>query len=150
MSPPSKAIYVGLFRHNLDGKNRLTIPSKWRFAGDEDEVYLGVPHPDGYIAVLPPAEKDRLYEKVAEIGMSNRSAQDFLHRFFASADSFGCDKQGRISLNQTLVSHAGIGKASVLVGTMTRFAIWSPERWEIMNSRTTGDAFGELMRELDF
>jgi MraZ protein len=150
MSPPSKAIYVGLFRHNLDGKNRLTIPSKWRFAGDEDEVYLGVPHPDGYISVLPPAERDRLYEKVAQMRLGDRAAQDFLHRFFANAHSFGCDKQGRINLDAGLVGHAGIAKESVLVGTMTRFAIWSPERWEIMNSRTSGDTFGDLMRQLDF
>lgn len=146
----AKAIYVGLFRHNLDAKNRLTIPSKWRFAGDEDDVYLAVPHPEGYVLVLPPAEKDRLYEKVSQMKLGDRKAQDFMHRFFAAAHSFGCDKQGRINLTPALIAHAGIEKESVLVGTMTRFAVWSPERWEVMNSRTSGEAFGELMKELDF
>jgi len=150
MNTSHKAIYVGLFRHNLDAKNRLTVPSKWRFAGDEGDAYLGLPHPDGYISVLPPAEKDRLYEKVLEMKMSDRDAQDFLHRFFADAHSFGCDKQGRINIDAGLVSHAGLKKEAVLVGTMTRFAIWSPERWEIMNQRTAGDSFGDLMRKLDF
>ncbi len=150
MTSSSKAIYVGLFRHNLDAKNRLTIPSKWRFAGDEDEVYLAVPHPENYIAVLPPAEMDRLYEKVAQMRLGDRAAQDFLHRFFASAHSIGCDKQGRIHVAPELAEHAGIGKEAVMVGTMTRFAIWSPEKWEVMNQRTKGEAFGDLMRQLDF
>ncbi|HLS28335.1 MAG TPA: mraZ [Opitutales bacterium] len=150
MNASVKAIYVGLFRHNLDAKNRLTIPSKWRFAGDEGDVYLGLPHPDGYISVLPPAEKDRLYDKVLETKMGDRKAQDFMHRFFAVAHSFGCDKQGRINLDAGLVAHAGLTKEAVLVGTMSRFAIWSPERWDIMNQRTAGDSFGDLMRELDF
>jgi MraZ protein len=150
MISSSRAIYVGSFRHNLDAKNRLTIPSKWRFAGDEAEVYLAVPHPDGYISVLPPAETDRMQEKVSQMKMGDRAAQDFLHRFFAQAHAMGCDKQGRIHVDAGLVSHAGIEKESVLVGTMTRFAIWSPKRWEIMNSRTTGESFGDLMRQLDF
>ncbi len=150
MHPSSKAIYVGLFRHNLDAKNRLTIPSKWRFAGDEGDVYLGLPHPEGYISVLPPAEKDLLFERVSQTKMGDRDAQDFLHRFFADAHSFGCDKQGRINLDPGLVAHAGITKEAVMVGTMTRFSIWSPEGWQRMNERTSGDSFGELMRRLDF
>lgn len=150
MTSSSKAIYVGSFRHNLDAKNRLTIPSKWRFAGDEDEVYLALPHPDGYVTVLPPAEVDRLHEKVSQMRLGDRAAQDFLHRLFAPAVSFGCDKQGRIHIGSELIHHAGLEKESVLVGTMTRFAIWNPERWEVMNSRTEGESFGDLMRKLDF
>jgi MraZ protein len=150
MTSSSTPIYVGSFRHNLDGKNRLTIPSKWRFAGDEADVYLGLPHPDGYISVLPPEETMRMLEKVKQVKMGDRAGQDFLHRFFAGAHSFGCDKQGRINLSIDLARHAGISREAVLVGTMTRFAIWSPERWDQVNGRTSGETFGDLMRQLDF
>ncbi len=143
-------IYVGSFRHNLDGKNRLTIPSKWRFAGDEADVYLALPHPDGYIMVLPPEEKMRLLEKVREVKISDKAGQAFLQRFFAGAHSFGCDKQGRINLTTELARHAGITKESVLVGNMIRFAIWSPERWDAIQDSTEGEVFGDLMRQLDF
>ena len=43
MNGQVKPYYVGSFRHNLDAKNRLTIPSKWRFAGDDGDVYLALP-----------------------------------------------------------------------------------------------------------
>lgn len=143
-------MYVGSFRHNLDGKNRLTIPSKWRFSGDEQDVYLALPHPDGYIVVLPPAEVERLQEKVMEVRLSDRGGQDFLNKFFAGAHSLGCDKQGRIGLGEDLIRHAAVDKECLLVGTMTKFGIWSPERWEAVNDRTTGETFKDLMRQIDF
>ncbi len=150
MTSAAHAVYVGLFRHNLDAKNRLTIPSKWRFAGDEEDVYLAVPHPDGYIAVLPPPEIQRLRDKVSEVKFGDRGGQDFMHRFFATAHFCGCDKQGRINLTPDLLHHAGISKETRMVGTMNRFAIWSPERWAAVDDRTQGEAFGDLMRQIDF
>lgn len=148
MMNPAKPLYVGSFRHNLDAKNRLTIPSKWRFAGDDQDVYLALPHPSGYIAVLPPAEIESLQQKVMEVKLSDRDGQDFINRFFAEAHSLGCDKQGRIGLAEGLIRHAGIEKESLLVGTMTKFNIWSPGRWEGLNERTGGDTFGDLMQKI--
>jgi MraZ protein len=141
-------IYVGAHRHVLDAKNRLTIPARWRFAGDEGEVYLALPHPGGYVTVLPPAEVDRLYQKVSEKALSDTEAQDFLNRFFAQAYSFGCDKQGRINLTEELLRHAGIDRDAVLVGTMSKFNIWSPERLSKLETRTPGENFGDLMRRI--
>ncbi len=149
MPNPVKPLYVGSFRHNLDAKNRLTIPSKWRFAGDEQEAYLALPHPTGYVVVLPPPEIERLRQKVMEIKLSDRGGQDFINRFFAASHSLDCDRQGRIGLAEDLVRHAGIEKECLLVGTMTKFGIWSPEKWEELNARTSGEAFEDLMQRID-
>lgn len=148
MVPASKPIYVGSFRHVLDAKNRLTIPSRWRFAGDDSEVYLALPHPGGYVSVLPPAEVEKLHQKVSEKALSDTDAQDFLNRFFAQAHSFGCDKQGRVNLTDELLRHAGIDRDAVLVGTMNKFNIWSPDRLAQMEARTSGENFGDLMRRI--
>ncbi len=148
MSSETKQYYVGIFRHNLDGKNRLTIPSKWRFAGDEKETYLALPDPNGYITVLPPLEVDKLYERVSAKLLSDAAAQEFLNKFFSQAHSFGFDKQGRVGLPDELLKHAGIKKESVLVGTMTKFAIWSPDRWAPVDPQTKGENLGDLMREI--
>jgi MraZ protein len=149
MVPPSKPIYVGSFRHVLDAKNRLTIPSRWRFAGDEaGEVYLALPNPGGYVSVLPPSEVEKLYQKVSEKALSDTEAQEFLNRFFAQAHSFGCDKQGRVNLTDELLKHAGVDRDAVLVGTMNKFNIWSPERLAQMQTRASGENPGDLMRRI--
>jgi MraZ protein len=145
---PGKTFYTGLFRHVLDEKNRLTIPSAWRGAHEESDTFLATPHPDGYIAVLPPAEVEKLYEKVAQKALTDRDAQDAFARFFAQTLSFNFDKQGRFGLAPELLAHADIRKDAVLVGSLTKFAIWAPARWKTLETRTSGEHLGDLMRRI--
>src|SRR5882724_9026419 len=98
MAQPGKAFYTGLFRHTLDDKFRLTIPSAWRYAHEESDTFLATPHPDGYVAVLPPAEVEKLHVKIAAMALGDGAGQDFAARFFAQTQSFSFDKSGRIGL----------------------------------------------------
>lgn len=140
--------YTGLFRHALDDKNRITIPSAWRFAHGDDDTFLATPHPDGYIAVLPPAEVEKLRAKVAGMALSDGAGQDFVARFFAQTQTLWFDKAGRMSLNPDLLAHAEITKEAVLVGGLTKFNIYTPARWTKVEARTSGENFGDLMRRL--
>ena len=149
MATEGKVLYTGLFRHTLDDKGRLTIPSAWRHAHAAEEKFLATPHPDGYIAVLPPKEVDVLHAKISALKMSNAKAQAFAARFFSQTQDFSFDKAGRISLPAELLKHAGIEKEAVLVGTLTKFNIYTPARWQQEEARASGEQFGDLMRELD-
>lgn len=148
MAPSGKALYTGLFRHTLDDKSRLTIPSAWRYAHGEDDAFLATPHPDGYIAVLPPDEVEKLRAKIAQVALSDGAGQDFAARFFAQTQQFWFDKHGRIGLEGALLQHAGLEKDAVLVGSLTKFNIYSPSRWEKVEARTAGENFGDLMRRM--
>ncbi len=149
MAQLGKAFYTGLFRHTLDDKGRLTIPSAWRTAHAESDAFLATPHPDGYVAVLPPTEVERLHAKISELKLSDAAAQAFAARFFSQTQSFSFDKAGRIGLGGDLLKHAGIEKDAVLVGSLTKFNIYSPSRWQQEEARTAGENFGDLMRRLD-
>ncbi len=146
MSSTSKPRYTGQFRHSLDEKNRLTIPSGWRVAHTEEDEFVALPHPDGYIVVLPPPEVDRLYDKAAAKELSDSEAQDVLAQLFARAQTLSFDKQGRAGLNPDLLSHAGIAKEAVLTGSLSKFAIWSPERWEAKGQRMDPQTYRDLMK----
>lgn len=128
----SHGFYVGEYRHALDAKNRLTVPSKWRFSGDEsDTAYLGLPNPNGSITVYPPEQVQKLKAKISEVSMlGDNAAVRRLTLMFTVGDQFGPDKQGRIALPEKLVKHAGIKKESVLTGLVNTFSIWNPERYE--------------------
>ena len=103
----TNAFYTGLFRHTLDDKGRLTIPSAWRGAHAESDAFLATPHPDGYVAVLPPAEVEKLHAKIAQMALSDGAAQDFAARFFAQTQSFSFDKQGRVATTKGREDLAG-------------------------------------------
>ena len=126
----TEPFYVGKFRHTLDAKNRVTIPSKWRFYGDDADIYVGWAHPEGHIAVYPPRKIEEFREKIRVIAESDRKGQQILRRLFGEAHQFGCDSQGRIKLDQSLVGTAGLSKRVVLVGLGETFNLWSAERYE--------------------
>ena len=144
-----KPVFTGLFRHSLDDKGRLTIPSEWRHAHAPEATFLATPHPDGYIAVLPPAEVEKLHDKISAMKLSDAAAQAFNARFFSQTQSFSFDKSGRAGLTSELLKHAGIEKEAVLVGSLTKFNIYNPGRWQQEEARTAGENFGDLMRRLD-
>lgn len=148
VSQSGKALYTGLFRHALDDKSRLTIPSAWRYGHGDEDAFLATPHPDGYVAVLPPEEVEKLRAKFAQIPMSDGAAQDFAARFTSQTNQFWFDKSGRIALGEALLAHAGIEKEAVLVGSLTKFNIYAPSRWAKVEARTSGENFGDLMRRL--
>jgi len=148
MVPTGNAFFTGLFRHALDDKGRLTVPSGWRAAYRESDAFLATPHPDGYVAVLPPSEIEKLHAKIAQIALSDGAGQDFSARFFSRTQSFSFDKQGRIGLNADLLEHAGITREAVLVGSANKFNLYAPSRWQKVEARTSGENFGDIMRRL--
>ena len=147
MSSNGTTFFVGEFTHALDSKGRVTIPSKWRISGG-DNTYLALPNPSGYITVYPPKMIERLEEKISEANLSDTEAQSLLMELFSKADSFGCDKQGRINLSDKLLTHAGIKGKAVLVGKFSTFAIWADDRREKEGvGKSERDIF-DAMREL--
>ena len=147
MASDGTTFFVGEFTHTLDSKGRVTIPSKWRISGG-DNTYLALPNPNGYITVYPPKMIARLEEKVSEASLSDMQAQSLLMELFAKADSFGCDKQGRINLSDKVLEHGEIEGKAVRVGKLTSFAIWSEaRRKKEQRAEKSRDIF-DAMREL--
>ena len=89
----------------------------------------------------------RLEEKVASSRLSDVGQQALFMELFSKAHSFGCDKQGRINLNDKLIEHAGIGGKAVLVGNLSAFAIWAEDRY-LGRSETDRRNIFDAMREL--
>ena len=119
MAQSRTTVYSGRFEHTLDDKNRLTIPSLWRWVHTDEETFLAIPHPDGYIAVLPPARVDKLLAQIGEMKLSDRDAQAVKAKIFSEALSFTFDKQGRFGVSPDLLRHAGIGKDANAAGAGT-------------------------------
>lgn len=147
MSLPGKPFYTGTFRHTLDDKNRLTIPSAWRSAHSEDETFLVVPL-EGFLSILPPLQAQALYDRVAEKSLADAEAQEAAAEFFGKTLSFSYDKSGRLMLTPELCAHAGIAKDVVLVGSMTKFNLYSPAHWERVQAATAAQKPADRLRRM--
>lgn len=136
--------FIGEFRHNLDDKGRLTIPSAWRPGKDgDDNHFLALPSVEegasAYVAVYPPKMIQRLEERISQISMGDIEGQKMVAELMSMAHSFSCDKQGRINLSDKLVRHAQIKKSTVLLGKMSTFSIYSEEFYNALQESGPSD-----------
>jgi MraZ protein len=130
-------IFTGEFRHAMDAKNRVTIPSRWR-RGEIDEFFT-IPNPEGgFLMVMPPSEFRRLAEKVEkDESLQPADRRRFLRQFSSRAQHVTGDKQGRIVLPDDQCKQLKLQSDVVLVGAYSRFEIWSPALWkETVNQDT--------------
>ena len=123
-------IFAGEFRHAMDAKNRVTIPSRWR-RGEVDEFFAIPNLKGGFLMVMPPAEFTRLAQKVEhDQSLKPEERPKFLRQFSSKAQHVTGDKQGRIVLPDEQCKVLNLRSEVVLVGNYLRFEIWDPERWQ--------------------
>lgn len=128
-STPDATIYAGEFRHAVDAKHRVTIPSRWR-SGEEEE-FFAVPDPEGaFLLVMPPLEFNRVKADVeSNASVSPADRRKFIRRFYALAQRVTVDKQGRVLLPEEYCRRLGLDGEVVLAGGHSRIEIWNAERW---------------------
>lgn len=138
-------MFMGEYRHNLDSKNRLIIPSKFR---DQlsSTVYV-TEWMDGCLAAYAENEWNEMVEKLNRLPKTNKAARVYVRRITGKADTCPVDSQGRILLPQFLIKDAGITKPCVIVGVSDHFEIWSEERYEAFE-KENDESFEELAESL--
>ena len=125
--------YNSLYRHGVDEKRRVQIPSKWRPAesGVEFTLILWPKSNEGpCLRVLPPEEMASLMRDID--AMSNGDPNKVVLKRFIGSESVqvALDKAGRICLPEEMATAAGIKDEAVLVGLLDRFEIWNPGRYD--------------------
>ena len=112
--------YAGEFAKQLDEKRRVSFPTKWRFAGDEDDnSYLAIVQDDEYISILPPKEMALMREKISQVSKKNKVKQTAIRKMMKDSYTFGCDKHGRIMFTEAVLKRVGIDKRYASSATAT-------------------------------
>ena len=137
-------MFTGEYEHNVDSKNRIFVPAKFReelgetfivsrdLRGNRLKIF-SLSGWEDYIA--PILGQDR---KISE------KAMRYLHR---NAIQVSPDAQGRIILTRELLDFAGIEKSAVIVGCSTYAEVWSIESWQAeLESEDAEDIRLELER----
>ena len=137
---------IGQYQHNIDAKNRVIVPAKFREdLGERFYVTKGL---DGCLFVLSEEGWKRLQDKIVAMPMSK--ARQLQRVFFSGAAEVEPDKQGRILIPQPLRDYASIEKDVTFIGTGDRAEIWSTECWTQFNDNLTEDSIAEAMDALSF
>lgn len=136
-------MFVGVHERQLDERGRVALPPTFRHPlGDQCYLSSG---DDGCIRVR---SVDAFNEEAAELiekvkrGEATRDRQRF---FAASASIAAIDKQGRITIESSLRTYAGISPQSgvVVLGNLDHIEIWSPDAYTIRERSGRDDMTGE-------
>jgi MraZ protein len=142
-------MFMSEYRHTVDTKGRLIIPAKFREElGEQFYLTRGL---DGCLFVFPENEWQEFQSKLCELPVTfNKQARQFVRFFTTGATQGQFDKQGRISIPQTLREYAGIEKEAVVAGSLNKLEIWSRERWDQNNSFENMDEIAASLEGLGF
>lgn len=126
---------VGEYRHKLDAKGRITLPSAIRKVlptdlkvaiSPENNECLYVFEPDGFSAWVGSLFGEEGYNP------NNSKHVQFRRVLNARAKDAQIDAAGRISVSAEQRQAAGLDKDVVLVGNTDRLEIWDAKRWDDM------------------
>ncbi|MFC4076541.1 division/cell wall cluster transcriptional repressor MraZ [Salinithrix halophila] len=138
-------MFMGEYRHSVDDKGRLIIPSKFREGlGDAFVVTRGLDH---CLFVYPMPEWERLEQKLKALPFTKADARAFTRFFFSGATVAELDKQGRVNIPGNLREFAGLVKDCVVIGVSNRVELWSKEAWEAYYETSEG-SFNEIAEKL--
>jgi MraZ protein len=121
-------MFIGQYRHNLDSKNRLIIPAKFRDSlGESFIVTKGL---DGCLTVYTNEDWEVMIKKLTQIPSTKKEARLYLRNIASKATECQLDSQGRIQLPQFLIATADIKKSCVILGVADHVEIWPEETWD--------------------
>ena len=118
---------MGEYHHNIDEKNRLIIPSKFR--SELGEKFIITKGFDKCLFVYSESEWNKMIQKVGTLQFTRKNVRAFERALIGGASITEFDKQGRINITSPLVHYAGINKECVIIGVNERLEIWSLEEF---------------------
>ena len=125
---------IGTYRHSVDAKNRMRMPSK--FKGELGENFVITKGTSNNLFVFSAEQFSAVYEKLMALPLFDEEAQKPVRKFLSSAFDSEEDAQGRILLPKELIKHAEITKNVVFVGVGNRVEIWAEEIWDKMQEES--------------
>lgn len=137
-------MFLGSFRHQLDQKNRMRIPAKFKQGlGSNFVITKGT---NGCLFLLPETNNG-LLTKIAQLPVFDLEAQKSVRAVLSSAFEAEEDGQGRVLLPKELIVHAGIAKNIVFVGVGERVEVWAEEAWDNYNKNVDFDAAADSLKK---
>lgn len=142
-------MFYGEYIHNLDKKNRIILPARFRDAITEkgvEKLYItrGL---DECLFVFTQHEWKALEAKYRALEVTKGEVRKFNRMFFGGAMECVLDKQWRILIPQYLKEQAGLSKNIMIIGVSDRIEIWDKKKWDDFY-KTTSENYEEIAERL--
>jgi MraZ protein len=125
-------MFRGLSNVNLDAKNRLSIPKKFRskLAANDPSLILTV-HPENCLLLYNISEWSLIEKKLMSLSSFDKKISSLQRLLVGYAEEIEQDKSGRILLSHELKAFADINNEVTILGQGSHFEIWDKKKWEM-------------------
>jgi len=119
-------VFRGRYRHTIDAKGRVSIPSRYRdlIKAAHGDALVIVPVRGRPIDVYPLAEWERMEQRVNGRSNFDPDVRRLRERYLSWGEEVVLDPQGRIQVRQECRDRAGLGRDVVIMGMGPFFSIW--------------------------
>lgn len=119
---------IGEYKHTLDDKKRISLPSKFRKEiGKKIVITHGL---DQCLFIYSMTEWKEISKKIGELGMGQADRRGFNRFMLAGASEISVDSVGRILIPEHLRDFAKVKSKVVFTGVYNRIEIWDDKLWK--------------------
>jgi len=117
---------------NLDSKERLSVPTRYRDqlienASGQMVCTIDINHPCLLLYTLP--EWEIIEQKLSRLSSMNPQERRVQRLLLGHASECQMDNAGRLLIAPVLRQHAGLTKEVMLVGQFNKFELWDETTW---------------------
>ena len=118
----------GEYRHNIDNKGRIIVPSKIREEmGGRIVITRGL---DGCLFGYSEKTWEGIMQKLSSLPYTKSDVRKYTRFMTSGAITLEFDKQGRINIPSYLNKYASLIREVVIIGVIDRIEIWSSDNWD--------------------
>ena len=125
----NKNTFIGEYEYTLDSKGRVNIPSKFRnsLSKDNKDALVVTRGMDKCVWVYPLIIWKSIENELRKLSSLSSINRSFIRNTVRHASISKLDKQGRIALNQNIISFSNINKNALIIGMVNKIEIWDPK-----------------------
>lgn len=136
-------VLIGTYEHNIDGKNRLFVPAKFRAILGSEFIFRVNRSKFPSIQLYSKAQFQKEVEEALAGVADDFNRKRIENKKYLGAGEAVCDAQGRIVLTGLAAKIAKLEKSCVLTGFGNYVEIMSSEVYEAYNEALLDEAIAE-------
>ena len=141
-------MFIGEYKHTLDPKKRLAVPSKLRREiGEKAVLTRGL---ENCLFLFAMNVWEELAVKLSSLPMGQKDSRGFARLLLSGASEVELDQLGRVLIPDYLRDYAGLQKEVIVAGVGKRLEIWDSAKWHVYKSdiEKNGDQIAEKLGEI--
>ncbi len=119
---------LGEYEHTIDGKNRVTLPARFRAAFAQG-VFLARGVDRCVVLYTPESWERHISSRLGGMDQMSRRTRDMRRLIYAGAMDAQLDRQGRVVLSPALIDHANLDHEVIVAGLLDHAEIWHRASW---------------------